>query len=91
MYRTSGGEGQDEIKVMHFSDEHHAHQIAAGSVLNLWEERKAHEQTQAEERRRKSSLGSDGDAQQVGNFLQCSYVWEGLHNRTLKLSLMSQS
>ncbi|EIE21630.1 hypothetical protein COCSUDRAFT_56833 [Coccomyxa subellipsoidea C-169] len=58
-------QGQDKIKVMHFSDEHHAHQIAAGSVLNLWEERKAQERTQAEDRRRKSSLGSDGDAQQA--------------------------
>ena len=59
------GAGLDKSDTGHLGDEHHAHQIAAGSVLILWEEKQAHERSKAEERRRKSSLGSDADAQQV--------------------------
>jgi len=53
--------------------EHIAHEAAANSVLTLWEEKKLYERSQAEERRRKSSLGINNDAQQVQDFILFIY------------------
>ncbi len=45
-----------------------AHQAAAGSVLHLWNEKKANERSEAQERQRKGSLGTV-EAQQVSCLL----------------------
>lgn len=67
-YRFQGRDGRDQYTSEVSGDAQSAHQAAAGSVLHLWKEKKAHEQSEAEERRRKGSLGNV-DAQQVECFI----------------------